>query len=158
MEKSNFIKLMKKIKASYGDRFQDLSIEVLEVWYECMGCLDDDKLNKALANYMTVNKFPPTIADLKEKYDALAEIERKKELEVKRLYDWTVALYPNAHYEDGLHEVYMGIMAEYPIDEQIQLAQQILNRVSVYVREVEASSDSSIMPLVDYLKGEKWRD
>lgn len=157
MDKPKFIKFMQKIKDGYGNRFQDLSDGVLKVWYECLGNLDEEKLNASLVNHMRKSEYPPAVADLQKEYDLLMADERKKELEVKRLYDWTVALYPNAHHEDGLHEVYMAILSGYPLDEQIQLAQQILNKTAAYVESVEVSQSESIIPLAEYLKGKEWK-
>lgn len=53
---------------TYGDRSPKLSVGVLDVWYCCLSDLDAKGLETAALNYIKANKYPSTVAELREKY------------------------------------------------------------------------------------------
>lgn len=157
MDKKKFVEFMKKIKAAYGSKFQELTSEMLNTWHECLDDLDEKRLSESLRNYIKTNEFPPTIADLRKGYDALTAIERQNELELRRLYDLTVALYPNANREERLHDAYIAVIGDMKLQDKLEVARVILHETAKYVKEQEESDEVDIMPLSEFLRRGDWQ-
>lgn len=68
MSKAKFLEIMDMIKSAYGDRFQDLTKDVVNTWYGFFNECDYDALKDAVYEYIKDNKFPPTICELYQMY------------------------------------------------------------------------------------------
>lgn len=68
MTKAEFKTIMIMAKAAYGNKFQELTAEVLDTWYNCLSDLDGDKLKTAAEQYIKDHQYPPTISELREAY------------------------------------------------------------------------------------------
>lgn len=66
MEREQFKVLCKGMKAVYTQETFLPDADAFNVWFGLLGDLDYAVLNAAIQKYMLTNRFPPTIADLRE--------------------------------------------------------------------------------------------
>lgn len=66
MEREQFKILCKGMKAVYTQATFLPDADAFNIWFGLLGDLDYAVLNAAIQKYMLTNKFPPTIADLRE--------------------------------------------------------------------------------------------
>jgi len=68
MTKPEFRSIMIIVKASYGNKFHELTNEVLDTWYNCLSDLDGNRLKTAAERYVKDHQYPPAISELREAY------------------------------------------------------------------------------------------
>lgn len=66
MEREQFKTLCKGMKAVYTQETFLPDADAFNIWFSLLGDLDYKLLSAAIQKYMLTNKFPPTIADLRE--------------------------------------------------------------------------------------------
>lgn len=66
MEREQFKILCKGMKAVYTQANFLPDADAFNIWFALLGDMDYAVLNAAIQQYMLTNKFPPTIADLRE--------------------------------------------------------------------------------------------
>lgn len=66
MERDQFKILCKGMKAVYTQETFLPDADAFNIWFSLLGDLDYAVLNAAIQKYMLTNRFPPTIADLRE--------------------------------------------------------------------------------------------
>lgn len=66
MEREQFKVLCKGLKAVYTHETFLPDADAFNIWFALLGDLDYSVLNAAIQKYMVTNKFPPTIADLRD--------------------------------------------------------------------------------------------
>lgn len=66
MEREQFKILCKGMKAVYTQATFLPDADAFNIWFSLLGDLEYPVLNAAIQKYMLTNKFPPTIADLRE--------------------------------------------------------------------------------------------
>ena len=66
MEREQFKVLCKGMKAVYTQESFLPDADAFNIWFSLLGDLEYPVLNAAIQKYMLTNKFPPTIADLRE--------------------------------------------------------------------------------------------
>ena len=66
MEREQFKILCKGMKAVYTQESFLPDADAFNIWFALLGDMDYAVLNAAIQKYMLTNKFPPTIADLRE--------------------------------------------------------------------------------------------
>ena len=66
MEREQFKILCKGMKAVYTQESFLPDVDAFNVWFGLLGDLEYPVLNAAIQQYMLSNRFPPTIADLRE--------------------------------------------------------------------------------------------
>lgn len=66
MERSEFSILVKTMKAVYSDPKFIADKDAFNVWYELLKDIPYEICQAAIHKYMSINKFPPTIADLRQ--------------------------------------------------------------------------------------------
>ena len=66
MEREQFKILCKGMKAVYTQESFLPDADAFNIWFALLGDLEYPVLNAAIQKYMLTNKFPPTIADLRE--------------------------------------------------------------------------------------------
>ena len=66
MEREQFKTLVKGMKAIYSQPTFIPDQDAFNMWYALMGDLPYDVCNVAIQKYMLTNKFPPTVADIRE--------------------------------------------------------------------------------------------
>ena len=157
MNKKEFGALIQTIKGCYGERFQKLDADMMEAWYDCLNDLDYEKTRVALRNYIKVSVYPPTIADIRKHYEEIMEEEKNIRIELRRIYDMTVALYPCANCEPDVESVYKSIIGKYEEHMRLDIARKILHKSASYVKERELSTEGTIIPLTEFLRKGDWK-
>lgn len=66
MEREEFKVLVKGMKAIYSQATFIPDQDAFNMWYALMGDLPYDVCNVAIQKYMLTNKFPPTVAEIRE--------------------------------------------------------------------------------------------
>lgn len=66
MEREQFKVLCKGMKAVYTQETFLPDADAFNIWFSLLGDMEYKVLNAAIQKYMLTNKFPPTIADLRE--------------------------------------------------------------------------------------------
>lgn len=66
MDREKFSILVKAMKAVYSDPKFIADKDAFNVWYELLKDIPYDLCQAAIHKYMTTNKFPPTIADVRQ--------------------------------------------------------------------------------------------
>lgn len=66
MTKSDFGEFMDMLGGAYGRSFAQADSSVAKIWYECLQGLESEWLKKAVIQWIQDNKFPPTIAEIRE--------------------------------------------------------------------------------------------
>lgn len=79
MERSEFGVLVKAMKAVYSDPKFITDQDAFNVWYEFMKDIPYDVAQATVYKYMATNKYPPTIADIREGAVKVAEPEQMAE-------------------------------------------------------------------------------
>lgn len=94
MNRNEFVDIMGAMVEMYPGRFEKLGDLAMEMWFECLSDLDYGKARKAVKNHVKLNKYPPTVADIREHYGL---IEKK-----------------NKHYIDSIRAIFAEIRRYYP--------------------------------------------
>lgn len=81
MEREQFKVLVKGMKAVYTEPKFIPDADAFNVWYSLLKDLDYDVANAAVQKYMLINKFPPTIADVREQSLSLISKQEMNETE-----------------------------------------------------------------------------
>lgn len=68
MDKKQFGTLVKGMKAVYPDPKFIPDKDAFDVWYSLLNDLEYEPASMAIQKYMMINKFPPTIADIRSSY------------------------------------------------------------------------------------------
>ena len=66
MERGEFAILVKAMKAVYSDPKFIADQDAFNIWYELLKDISYDLCQVAIHKYMSTNRFPPTIADLRQ--------------------------------------------------------------------------------------------
>lgn len=81
MERDQFKTLVKGMKAVYSDPKFIADKDAFDVWYSLLQDLDYDISSLAIQKYMMSNRFPPTIADIREHYNSFTTTQELNEME-----------------------------------------------------------------------------
>lgn len=98
MTRDNFKILVKAMKAVYSSENFIADKDAFDVWFELLKDLPYEQANLAIQKYMTSEKFPPTIADIRTK---ATEIITPAEESMSELQAW--ALVQKALRNSGLN-------------------------------------------------------
>lgn len=79
MERSEFAILVKAMKAVYSDPKFIADQDAFNVWYELLKDIPYNLCQVAIHKYISTNKFPPTIADLRQIVTGLSSPEKMNE-------------------------------------------------------------------------------
>lgn len=163
--REEFASIVIKINQAYADK-KPITKEGIDIWYELLNDLDARTLNAAANNYIMDNRYPPTIADLRQEYkhikDHIAEINQQ----LREIYDRTRGTYPNVHLNDDeetkrkaaeeARDTWVSLIMKVPLEERVEYAKKIESAVINYVHSVEADPNrNKIPPLEAFFKGEK---
>lgn len=89
MNREQFGVLVKAMKAVYSEPKFIPDKDAFDVWYNLLKDLDYDMASTSIQKYMMTNKFPPSIADIREQ---VYDIEYSKENELHEITAWTTVL------------------------------------------------------------------
>lgn len=152
MTDKEFGAVIKKIKIAYGNRFQNLTPDMLSTWYECLGGLNFKDFHTATLNYIGKNTIPPTIADLKKEYRIVIAQKETYKIDIECIWQSLVSSYPNGHYDKKAKNIFMQYISTVAIDKQKNEAIEIKQKVYEYVKKMESSRTKEITALHKYLE------
>ena len=153
MNKKEFGALIQTIRGCYGERFQTLDTVMADAWYEFLNDLDFARAKVALGNYIKSNAYPPTIADIRAEYQKILDAESEARVQLRGVYEETVAIYPMANHEPDIERTYKAILNGIEKKDRMKAACRILDRAKRHVRACEESGSSTIEPLTEFVKG-----
>lgn len=87
MDREEFKVIVKAMKAVYTDPKFIPDKDAFEVWYALLGDLSYEQANIAVQKYMLTEKFPPTIADIRDK---AVEIVEDVDTSMSELQAWSL--------------------------------------------------------------------
>lgn len=73
MDKKNFCEVAGILRNAYRRHDFLIGTDEGNVWYECLQDLQYERLRDSVIQWIQENKFPPTIADLREVYNKTKE-------------------------------------------------------------------------------------
>lgn len=88
MEREQFKVLVKAMKAVYAQPTFIPDQDAFNVWFALLGDLPYKQAELAVQKHMATEKFPPTIADIREKAEQITSV---KETEMSELEAWAIA-------------------------------------------------------------------
>lgn len=68
MSKQEFGEIMDMLGGAYGSKFPQADPAVAKVWYECLNDLQAEWIMPAVVQWIQENRFPPTIAEIRDLY------------------------------------------------------------------------------------------
>ena len=145
IELNEIVKIFQKV---YGDKFK-IDQDGFNVWCDCLSDLRHDVAIKAAHEYVRKSQFPPTVADLRNEYNALWDEYKAMLRHVTENFDSAAGVYPNITDEqraNGRRLFMMAVGAVQGNEQRERLSESISNRIKDYVREVEAGTDNTIIP------------
>lgn len=154
MNRADAKKLITQITHFYGkDRFE-IDQAKFDVWCECLADLRYDVAEKAFKEYVKDNKFPPTIADLREKYSQLWEEYTAMIRHIGESFELASGCYPDITAEQRVvgKKTFIEIVNRYPRESKEKAANEISQRILRYVRKIESGTDTRIMPFDKYME------
>ena len=66
MSKKEFVEIVSMLRGAYSRNELLKSVAEADVWYECLRDLEFEWMKKAVIQWIQENKFPPTIAEIRE--------------------------------------------------------------------------------------------
>lgn len=147
-------KLIYKISHFYGKERFEIDQTRFDFWCECLSDLRADVAEKALMEYVKNNKFPPTVADLREKYLELWEEYTAMIRHIGESFELASGCYPDITAEQRMagKKTFIEIVNRYPRESKEKAANEISQRILRYVREIEKGTDTRIMPFDKYME------
>lgn len=89
MDREDFKTLVKGMKAVYTQPAFIPDQDAFNVWFELLKDLTYDQVSLAIQKHMLTERFPPTIADLREKAN---EVAKKQVTEMSELEAWSIVM------------------------------------------------------------------
>ena len=148
-----FAVIAERIKAYFPRDGVFPTKESVSLWYDCLQDLRFDWTQAALKNYVCGNNYPPTIADIRNEYQKILGAESEARVQLRRVYEETVAIYPMANHEPDIERTYKAILNGIEKKDRMKAACRILDRAKRHVRACEESGSSTIEPLTEFVKG-----
>ena len=97
MTEKEWMQLARKLKGVYQREEKFLpDVETVNAWYEFLNDLDYTGAVKAVDRYIRKEKFAPTVADIREEYDAAIEEVNARDRAVRDLYRNITRVYTGA--------------------------------------------------------------
>ena len=81
MTREEFKTLVKGMKAVYAQPTFIPDQDAFNVWFELLKDIPYQQANVAIQKYMLTEKFPPTIADIRETFYAIGTLQQLKDLQ-----------------------------------------------------------------------------
>ena len=146
--------LILQITRFYGKERFEMDKPKYEVWCECLADLRADVAEKAFKEYVKDNKFPPTIADLREKYSQLWNEYTSMIRHISESFELASGCYPDVTDEQRAvgKKTFIEIVNRYPRERKEKVANSLSQKIIGYVREIENGTDTGIMPFDRYME------
>ena len=76
MTKQEFGEVMDMLAGAYGVKFPKADPEVAKCWCECLNDLQPEWLMPTIVQWIQENRFPPTIAEIRDLYHKKKGVSR----------------------------------------------------------------------------------
>lgn len=150
MTKQQVAEMMVKAKDVF-QKWKDIEKEdfarMILTWYEYLSDMPNEIAQKAMADYVKENSYPPTIADIRKPYKYYQEQQNTMRLEYNNIYYMAISHYPC--YQDSPEE---RMEFDRITGKSVSKATKLSNKLIEFVREKE--TERGCMPtLINWLKG-----
>ena len=123
--------------------------QIVRFWHKCLKDVPFDFAENALVDFLSTNKFPPTIADIKKPWLDHLESKKEKNKQLREIYYRTIAYYPCYIDTDETKNEWMRITGN-----NIEAALRFERWLIDFVRQSEKSG-TDFKPFEDFMKGVK---
>ena len=138
MNKAELNNILDGLRSMYGnEKFPKLTEFAMDMWYDAMKDLDFKQTKQAIANYIKVGKFPPTIADIREQYGLIVEECRSESMTLRDIFNDMCNYYPNGASDKSAESVFMSKLLMVEKSDKSRVANAIKNLVIAYVKRCE---------------------
>lgn len=137
MNRDEFVDIMAAMVEMYPGRFEKLGDLAMEMWFECLSDLDYEKTREAVKNHVKLNKYPPTVADIREQYGLIVEECRSESMTLRDIFNDMCNYYPNGSSDKSAESVFMSKLLMVEKSDKPRVANAIKNLVIAYVKRCE---------------------
>ena len=143
VEVNGIVKIFQKV---YGEKF-NIDQDGFNVWCECMDDLRYDVAHKAAMEYVRKSQYPPTIADIRNEYDALWSEYLAMVRHIDESFDSAAGYYPNITDEQRAKgkKLFNQYVGSKPRDQREREARNLSQRIINFVKECEAGIEEHII-------------
>lgn len=106
--------------------------QIVRFWHKCLKDVPFDFAENALVDFLSTNKFPPTIADIKKPWLDHLDSKKEKNKRLREIYYRTIANYPCYKDTPEIQKEWMRI-TENDINKAARFERFLID----YVRECE---------------------
>ena len=121
--------------------------ETVNVWYGCLKDMPYEMAQKTLQEYLQVNTYPPTVADIYRPYKQYLDEQKELRKEFNNIYLTAISYYPCYQDTAEVRKEFQRITKN-----SISKAAAFSTRVLSFVQGREKSGEE-IPPLIEWLKG-----
>lgn len=158
MTRDEFKAVSVKLRIAYKRQGFMENPEEFELWLEHFGDLKQKFMAAAVHEFISQSVYPPTIADIKNRYDVLAEDDRKYNAEIMGLFRLAQSLYPGSGLVDDEQEeleAFKTYIRRFPERERRVRAEEFLNLVTGYIRNCEGCGRKEMPTFKEYIEGKR---
>lgn len=147
MTRDELKKIIKVLMDSYGEKFK-MEQSIFNIWCDTMMDLRFDVCMKAAREYVRKSQFPPTIADIRNEYNALWEEHMALVRHINESFESAAGYYPmiDEGQRDRGKKIFVDVIGKTDRENRERLAQRIAQRIIESVRKCEAGTGNTIEP------------
>lgn len=152
MNRDEFVDIMGAMVEMYPGRFERLGDLAMEMWFECLSDLDYKKTREAVKNHVKLNKFPPTVADIREHYGLLVGKSKSDAIALRDVFNEMRNYYPGGNRDNNAENVFLSRILELDANARLSYAIALKNTVIDYVSRCEQGTDDMRMTLSECIE------
>ena len=143
-EWGSLVKLMKTIYQREEKFIPDA--ETAKAWFPLVEDMEFEKAKQAVNNYIKEERFAPTIADIRSRYSAILEEEKRLLREIRNSYDNVKSYYPGS---GGANYGWEEFKARVKSPEEARTLSQM---IFSFVRQMESEKCDKTPDFADVIK------
>lgn len=153
MNKIELNNILDGLRSIYGaDKFPKLTEFAMDMWFESMKDLDYKQTKVAIANYIKVGKFPPTIADIREQYRLILNETQDLNNSIEDIFSEMQSYYPGGFNDKAARGTFFTKLLMIETEGKLKYAEGIKNKVIDYVKNCERTTGELTMTLSECIK------
>jgi len=141
--------MIRKATFAWRNESENEFAETISIWHECLKDEPYEMARQAVAEYIRVNNYPPTVADVYRPYKEYLESKKEKNKRLREIYYNTIDHYPCYADTREIQNEWMRITGN-----DIGKAEQFKTQLVEYVRGCEMQGIDPIQ-FEKYMKGVK---
>lgn len=152
MDKGEVARLIMSAKTSVNQWRGMDKVELaamIEFWHKCLKDVPFDFAENALVDFLSVNQYPPTIADIKKPWLEHLDSKKEKNKQLREIYYRTIAYYPCYTDTPEIQNEWMRITGN-----DIEMALRFERWLIDFVRQSEIGNED-FKPFEEFMKGVK---